>query len=67
MLINARQRLCSVRIACDRLGHKIVSLFLAAGAWLSGAFAVLVWLWPGYVRALTAMETDRAATAARQE
>jgi hypothetical protein len=31
--------------ACDRLGHKIVSPFLAAGAWLSGAFAVLVWLW----------------------
>jgi hypothetical protein len=56
-----------VRIASDRLGHKIVSLFLSAGAWLSGAFAVLGWLWPGYARALTAMETDRAATAARQE
>jgi hypothetical protein len=31
--------------ACDRLGHKIVSPFLAAGAWLLGAFAVLVWYW----------------------
>jgi hypothetical protein len=31
--------------ACDRLGHKIISPFLAAGAWLSGAFAVLVWFW----------------------
>ena len=31
--------------ACDRLGHKILSPFLAAGAWLSAAFAVLVWLW----------------------
>jgi hypothetical protein len=31
--------------ACDRLGHKIISPFLAAGAWLSDAFAVLVWFW----------------------
>jgi hypothetical protein len=31
--------------ACDRLGHTIISPFLAAGAWLSGAFAVLVWFW----------------------
>ena len=31
--------------ACDRLEHKIISPFLAAGAWLSGAFALLVWLW----------------------
>ena len=31
--------------ACDRLGHKIISPFLAAGAWLSGAFAVIVWFW----------------------
>jgi hypothetical protein len=31
--------------ACDRLGHKIVSPFLAAGASLFGAFAVLVWFW----------------------
>ena len=31
--------------ACDRLGHKIISPFLAAGAWLFGAFAVLVWFW----------------------
>ena len=31
--------------ACDRLGHTIVSPFLAAGAWLFGAFAVLVWFW----------------------
>ena len=29
--------------ASDRLGHTIVSPFLAAGAWLFGAFAVLVW------------------------
>ena len=27
--------------ACDRLGHAIISPFLAAGAWLFGAFAVL--------------------------
>jgi hypothetical protein len=31
--------------ACDRLGHTIISPFLAAGAWLLGAFAVLVWFW----------------------
>ena len=31
--------------ACNRSRHKIISPFLAAGAWLSGAFAVLVWLW----------------------
>ena len=31
--------------ASDRLGHTIVSPFLAAGAWLFGAFAVLVWFW----------------------
>jgi hypothetical protein len=31
--------------ACDRLGYKIISPFLAAGAWLSGALAVLVWFW----------------------
>jgi hypothetical protein len=31
--------------ACDRLGHTIISPFLAAGAWLFGAFAVLVWFW----------------------
>jgi vacuolar-type H+-ATPase subunit I/STV1 len=31
--------------ACDRLGHKIISPFLAAGAWLFGAFGVLVWFW----------------------
>jgi hypothetical protein len=30
--------------ACDRLGHAIISPFLAAGAWLFGAFAVLMWL-----------------------
>ena len=29
--------------ACDRLGHTIISPFLAAGAWLFGAFAVLLW------------------------
>jgi hypothetical protein len=31
--------------ACDRLGHKIISPFLAAGAWLSAAFWALVWFW----------------------
>jgi len=31
--------------ACDRLGHKIISPFFAAGAWLFGAFGVLVWYW----------------------
>ena len=30
---------------CDRLGHTIISPFLAAGAWLFGAFGVLVWYW----------------------
>jgi hypothetical protein len=30
---------------CDRLGYKIISPFLAAGAWLSAGFGVLVWLW----------------------
>jgi hypothetical protein len=30
-------------IACDRLEHRIISPFLAAGAWLFGAFGVLVW------------------------
>jgi hypothetical protein len=28
------------------LGYKIISPFLAVGAWLFGAFAVLVWFWP---------------------
>lgn len=27
-------------LACDRLGYKIISPFLAAGAWLSAAFGV---------------------------
>jgi hypothetical protein len=31
--------------ACDRLGHKIISPFLAAGAWLSAAFGALLWFW----------------------
>jgi hypothetical protein len=31
--------------ASDRLEHKIVSPFLAAGAFLFGAFSVLVWFW----------------------
>ena len=31
--------------ACDRLGQKIISPFFAAGAWLFGAFGVLVWYW----------------------
>jgi hypothetical protein len=31
--------------ACDRLGHKIIGPFLAAGAWLSAAFCALVWFW----------------------
>jgi hypothetical protein len=29
----------------DRAGHKVISPFLAAGAWLFGAFALLVWYW----------------------
>lgn len=32
-------------IACDRLGHKLISALLAAGAWLSAAFAAFVWFW----------------------
>ena len=31
--------------ACDWLGHKIISPFFTAGAWLFGAFGVLVWYW----------------------
>jgi hypothetical protein len=31
--------------ACDRSGHKIIGPFLAAGAWLFGAFGILVWYW----------------------
>jgi hypothetical protein len=31
--------------ALDRSGHKIISPFLAAGAWLFGAFGLLVWYW----------------------
>ena len=31
--------------ACDRSGHTIISTFIAAGAWLFGAFGVLVWYW----------------------
>jgi hypothetical protein len=31
--------------ACDRLEHTIISLFLAAGAWLFGALAALIWFW----------------------
>jgi hypothetical protein len=31
--------------AGDRLGYKIISPFLAAGAWLSSAIVVLVWFW----------------------
>jgi hypothetical protein len=31
--------------ALDRSGHKIISPFFAAGAWLFGAFGVLVWYW----------------------
>ena len=30
---------------CDRMGRTIISPFLAAVAWLFGAFAVLVWFW----------------------
>jgi hypothetical protein len=29
----------------DRSGHKVIAPFLAAGAWLFGAFALLVWYW----------------------
>ena len=32
-------------IALDRSGHKIISPFFATGAWLFGAFGVLVWYW----------------------
>jgi hypothetical protein len=31
--------------ACDRLGYKFVSPFLAAGAWPSAGFGALVWFW----------------------
>jgi tellurite resistance protein TehA-like permease len=31
--------------AYDRLGHRIISAFLAAGAWLCAAFGALVWFW----------------------
>jgi hypothetical protein len=31
--------------ACDRLGYKVISPFLAAGAWLSAGFGALVWFW----------------------
>jgi hypothetical protein len=31
--------------ACDRLGHTIISPFLAAGAWLFGALAAPIWFW----------------------
>ena len=31
--------------AYDRLGYKIISAFLAAGAWLCAAFGALVWCW----------------------
>jgi len=32
-------------LALDRSRHKIISPFFAAGAWLFGAFGVLVWYW----------------------
>jgi hypothetical protein len=35
----------SSAFACDRLGSRIISAFLAAGAWLCAAFGVLVWFW----------------------
>jgi hypothetical protein len=31
--------------ALDRAGHRIISPFFAAGAWLFGAFGLLVWCW----------------------
>ena len=31
--------------ACDRLGHKLIAPFLAAGAWLCAGFGALVWFW----------------------
>jgi hypothetical protein len=31
--------------ACDRSGRTIIASFLAAGVWLFGAFAFLVWFW----------------------
>ncbi len=35
----------SLAFAFSRSGHTIVAAILAAGAWLFGAFAVLVWFW----------------------
>jgi hypothetical protein len=35
----------SLAFAFSRSGHAIVAAILAAGAWLFGAFAVLVWFW----------------------
>ncbi len=35
----------SLAFAFNRSGHTIVAAILAAGAWLFGAFAVLVWFW----------------------
>jgi hypothetical protein len=29
----------------DRSGHRIISPFFAAGAWLFGAFGLIVWYW----------------------
>jgi hypothetical protein len=31
--------------ALDRAGHRIISPFFAAGAWLFGAVGVLAWYW----------------------
>jgi hypothetical protein len=30
---------------CDWRGHKIISPFFAAGAWLCAAFGALIWFW----------------------
>jgi hypothetical protein len=31
--------------AFDRLGHKVIAPFLAAGAWLCAGLGPLVWFW----------------------
>jgi hypothetical protein len=35
----------SLAFAFSRTGHTIMAAVLAAGAWLFGAFAALVWFW----------------------
>jgi hypothetical protein len=35
----------SSAFAFDRLGHKVIAPFLAAGAWLCAAFGAVAWFW----------------------